>query len=74
MRRSSVLRFTATAALLVAAPLGAQIQAGSIFRFTGVADATDVGLDGVVLDFTQTVTVARSGNPFSSSASSVSAL
>ncbi|HEY0778183.1 MAG TPA: PEP-CTERM sorting domain-containing protein [Gemmatirosa sp.] len=53
----------ALAALAGAAPTAdAQITPGSTFTFTGTADATDIGLGGVFLDFTKHVTAAPTGN------------
>lgn len=55
-----------TGAALVAALLthtaSAQITPGSTFTFTGTADATDIGLPGVMLDFAPHVIAAVSGN------------
>jgi hypothetical protein len=54
--------YAAAAALLAAAPLGAQIAAGSRLSFTGTADATDVGTPGVLLDFDPRVVADAAGN------------
>lgn len=53
----STYRTAAALAVLVAAPLGAQIVPGSTLVFTGVADASDVGTPGVLLAFDQHVTI-----------------
>lgn len=45
-----------------AASAAAQIAPGSTLTFTGTADATDVGLGGVFLDFTKHVVAAAAGN------------
>lgn len=64
MRRPFLSR-AAVAALVplacAASSAAAQIAPGSTLTFTGTADATDVGLGGVVLDFTKHVT-AGAGN------------
>ena len=56
---AAALAFSAGA---VAQPAAAQIAPGSTLIFSGTADATDVGLGGVVLDFTKHVVAASSGN------------
>ncbi|GJG89296.1 hypothetical protein tb265_44770 [Gemmatimonadetes bacterium T265] len=40
----------------------AQIAPGSTLTFTGTADATDIGLPGVILDFMPRIVAASSGN------------
>lgn len=40
----------------------AQLARGSTLTFTGTADATDIGLGGVVLDFSGPVTAGAAGN------------
>lgn len=53
---------SAVAVAISAKTVAAQITPGSTLTFTGVADATDIGLPGVILDFTPKVSVATSGN------------
>ena len=61
--RSSVVPALALVALAAGSTAAAaQIAPGSTLTFTGTADATDVGLGGVVLDFTKQVLAASSGN------------
>ncbi len=60
----AALAFTATtvATAAVATAAAAQIAPGSTLTFTGTADATDVGLGGVFLNFVPRVVAAQSGN------------
>lgn len=60
----AALAFAATtvATVAVATAAGAQIAPGSTLTFTGTADAIDVGLGGVLLDFAPRVVAAPSGN------------
>ena len=61
--RSSFVPSAALAALVcIAGSAAAQIAPGSTLTFTGTADATDIGLGGVVLDFTPQVVAGTSGN------------
>lgn len=68
MGRSTFARAAAAAltalgaAALTSAPAGAQIAAGSQFTFSGTADATDVGADGVVLAFGAYAAASGAGN------------
>ncbi len=50
------------ATALLAAPAAAQITPGSTFTFRGVANASDIGLGGVMLDFSPKVIAAASAN------------
>lgn len=53
----------ACSAITFATPVAAQIAPRSTLVFTGTADATDIGLGGVLLDFTPSRVVAsQSGN------------
>ena len=54
----AALAIVATTATTAAA----QITPGSTLTFTGTANATDVGLPGVILDFNPRVTAGPSGN------------
>ena len=68
MHRSRIARTAAlalsgfTALAFVSLPAAAQIAPGSTLTFTGTADATDIGLKGVMLDFSKRVTASASGN------------
>ncbi len=62
MRSSFVLGAALAALATSAAAAAAQIAPGSTFTFTGTADATDIGLGGVMLDFTKQVVASPSGN------------
>lgn len=67
VRLSSIRHLLPTGAALAAVAVfthaaTAQITPGSTFTFTGTADATDIGLPGVILDFVPRVVAASSGN------------
>lgn len=62
MRRSFVPSAAFAALACIAGPAAAQITPGSTLTFTGMADATDIGLGGVALDVTKQVVAAPSGN------------
>ena len=59
---SAAVAAFALAAASLATPAAAQIAPGSLFSFTGSADARDIGTPGVVLDFTPTVVASATGN------------
>lgn len=52
----------ATAIVVGASAATAQLAPGSTLTFTGTADATDIGLGGVLLDFDGPVVAAATGN------------
>ena len=59
----AVLALIATAGLMpLASPAAAQITPGSTLVFSGTADATDIGSDGVLLSFLREVTADPSAN------------
>ena len=61
-RRLVVAVLAPLAGVISPTGLSAQIAPGSTLTFTGTADATDIGLGGVMLDFTKQVVAAGSGN------------
>ena len=58
----AVLVACPAAAVLPTSALGAQIAPGSTLVFTGVADATDIGTAGVMLDFDRRIDVDPGAN------------